>query len=54
MLGVDTVIFEGVVLLYALRGSIFGCRQGFKSPPPFPFVSRGFTLAMRSPFGAGS
>jgi hypothetical protein len=36
MLGVDTVIFEGVVLLYALRGSIFGRRQGFKSPAPFP------------------
>ena len=29
-------IFEGVVLLYALRGSIFGRRQGFKTPPPFP------------------
>jgi hypothetical protein len=27
---------RGCVLLYALRGSIFGRRQGFKSPPPFP------------------
>ena len=32
--------FEGVVLLYVLRGSIFGRRQGFKTPPPFPRLAR--------------
>jgi hypothetical protein len=40
--GVVTNTFGRGTLLYALRGSIFGRRLGFKFPPPFPaFTSSG-------------